>query len=526
MRPVYRSDRTYSFQVDGMAQAYVLGCGAIIWDTGIGKGHLAMGVSGLAFEDADVDCALIICEKNKLFEWEEDFKNFTSLRPYVYHGPRRKKLTDGAVEADVVITTYETCRNDSVIVTKGPSGRGRALEDGPFLEWLLTRRPMVVYDESTKLGNRSSQLYKAHAHLLKQLRKANPQLRVLGLTGTPVESDIETAFNQFRLIDPPRMPSVGDFEKMMIKGWRTIENAQGRVVARVPIWNRERLPDFAAICGPMILRKRKTDPDVVAEFPQQVEEIRNIEMKPEHKKLYRLVEGLGWDDDGDFTDVPGLGVVLRQVAGHPRALLYGHSRLAQELVGGLGAKYLKSVPSSKSEALCEYLRPLVTGQGAKVIVFTFFGQSVLPALDEDLRAIGLPVFVNHGQMTSRQQHDAVQSFRMSPQPAVLLTSDAGARGINVPEASYVVEYESALTHAGRVQRMNRAHRLTSKGAGVECVHCMTFVLTGTAERFIVDNMLARNAVQDTLLGDEEAEGDFLTAADRRVMFSMARQKSK
>ena len=524
-RPIYHSDRTYDFQVDGIAYGYLLGRAAAIWDTGIGKSHLAMGITGLAFEDAEIDCALIVCERNKLHEWDEDFTAFTTLTPFIYHGPNRMKKLLAAERPDVIITTYETSRNDSATVETGPSGRGRALRNGPFLEQLFDRCPMVVYDESTKLGNRSSQLYKAHAHLLRQLRKANPDLRVLGLTATPVESNVETAFNQFRLIDPARMPKVGDFEEMMIKGWREIKSPQGRIVARAPIWNRDRLDEFAQICAPMILRKRKTDPDVIDEFPKQVEEARFVDMKPEHKKLYQLVEGLAWDDEGDLQDVPGLGAVLRQVAGHPGALLWGHSRLAQELVAGLGAQYLSSVPSSKSEALLEYLRPLVLGQGAKVMVFTFFGQSVLHALRQDLDQAKIPLVLNHGGMSAREQHEAIQGFRQREDAAVLLSSDAGAKGINVPEASYVIEYESARTHAGRTQRMNRAHRITSKEAGVESVHCMTFVLTGTIERMIVDDMLTRNATQDTLLGDDEAEA-FVSAADRRLMFSLARKRSR
>jgi SNF2 family DNA or RNA helicase len=521
-KPVYRSDRVYEFQVDGIAYGYLLERAAFIWDTGMGKSHAAMGIGGLSFEFEDVDLVLLVAEKNKIHEWAEDFAKYTTLTPYVYHGPTRAKKLDAA-GADVVITTYETARNDCAVTVTGPSGRGKTLAEGPFLEWLAGRRVMVVYDECTKLGNRSSQLYKNHAYLLKQLRKKNPGLRVYGLTATPVERDIETAFNQFRLIAPKLMPTVGEFEKNAIKAWREIKKGN-RVVARAPIWNRSYIPVFAELCAPMIIRKRKTDADVIAEFPQQVEEVRNVDMRPEEKKLYQLVEGLAWDDEGDLQDVPGLWMILRQIAGHPASLLWGRSELAQELVAGLGAQYLGQVPSAKAEALLEYLKPLVLGQGAKAMVFTYFGQSVLHALRQDLEQAGLPFFLNHGGLSAVEQHKTIQAFRESDEPAVLLTSDAGARGINVPEATYVVEYESGLTHSKRIQRMNRIHRIDSEAA---CVHCMTFVLTGTVERQIVDNMLARNAVQDALLGDDVADEEaFLTAADRRLMFSISRKRSK
>lgn len=521
-RPIYYSERSYDFQINDLAEAYVLERAAVIWDTGMGKSHIGMGLAGLAHEDEEVDLTLIVAEKNKIHEWAADFAKYTTLDAFVYHGPNRlQKLHK--YRPSVVVTTYETARNDAAVPVKGPSGRGRTLADGLFLDYLLDHKVMIVYDESTKLGNRSSQLYKSHAYLLRRLRKANPRLRVYGLTATPVERNIETAFNQFRLIDPARMPLVGDFELSAIKGWREIKKGN-RVVARVPNWNKDYIPVFSKICAPMIIRRRKTDPDVIEQFPKQVEEVRNVDMKVDHKKLYQLIEGLAWDDEGELADMPGLWTILRQVAGHPASLLWGRSQLATELVAGLGAQYLGQVSSTKSEALLEYLKPLVEGQGAKAMVFTFFGQSVLHALRQDFERAGLPFFVNHGGLSAGEQHETIQAFRRSEHPSVLLTSDAGARGINVPEATYVVEYESALTHATRIQRMNRVHRINSTAASV---HCMTFVQTGTVEQRIVDNMLARNAAQDVLLGDAEVDEEaFLSAQDRRLMFSISRKRSK
>jgi SNF2 family DNA or RNA helicase len=103
---------------------------------------------------------------------------------------------------------------------------------------------------------------------------------------------------------------------------------------------------------------------------------------------------------------------------------------------------------------------------------------------------------------------------------VLLASDAGARGINVPEATYVVEYDVA-THAVRLQRMNRSHRIDSTA---ETVHCMSFVLDGTVEEDIVGRMLERNHTADTLLGDTDAGEDFISAADRREIFESRRKR--
>jgi superfamily II DNA or RNA helicase len=519
---VYFSPRVYDFQARGIAESVLMGDVMAVWDTGIGKSHLAMGASGILFEDGLIDLVLLVAEKNKIHEWVADFKKFTALEPFLYHGPKRKKLferhrgPDGfEAHTDVVVSTYETLRSDVATFVKGP-GRGTSIRDGEMLTWLRGRRIMVVYDEIGKLGpSRSSKLYKAHAYLLKELRKLDPNLRVLGLTATPISRDWENAFNELRLVQPEAMPTVGDFDKLMVKSRHPVYGT--------PTWRGENIEQFVAMCEPLIIRKRKTDADVIDQFPKQVEEVRRVSLIKAHKELYDLVESLAFDDAGNYMEVPGLWTLLRQVAGHPAALCHSAEKgtqLAQMLCEGLGESFLRAVPSSKSEALLSYLKPLVLGQGAKVMVFTFFGQSVLRELKREISAEGMAVYPYHGGMSAAQQRDMLADFRRSSGAGVLLASDSGARGINVPEATYVVEYEVA-THAVRLQRMNRSHRIDSTA---ETVHCMSLVLDGTVEENVVATMLARNTASDTLLGDHDAGADFTTAEDRRRIFESRRKK--
>jgi SNF2 family DNA or RNA helicase len=517
---MYFSERVYDFQADGIAEAYLMKRRMAVFDTGLGKTHLAMGTAGLAFEDGEIDLTLIIAEKNKIREWVADFKKFTRLEPVLYHGTgreRRLEKAHKAGKAQVVVSTYETIRNDCAAFLKNPGGRGIVIRDGKLMPFLRGRKILAVYDEMAKLGaSRSSKLYKGHHYLLKELRKLDPDLRVLGLTATPISRDWENAFNELRLVEPGQMPTVTGFDDLMVRSRHPVYGTA--------TWRTENIPAFVSLCEPLIIRKRKTDPDVIEEFPKQIEEVRQVEMGKAQRELYELVEGLAWDDAGNFQEVPGLYVALRQLAGHPASIIHSAangSQIPQMLLEGLGEDFLRSVPSAKTEALLEYLRPLVLGQGAKVMVFTYFGQSVLRELARELSDAGIPMYLNHGGLTGKAQHDAIDAFRTSSGPGVLLSSDAGARGINVPEATYIVEYESALSYANRTQRMNRSHRIDSTAASV---HCMTFVLDGTVEETIVSSMLARNEATDTLLGDTDAGEDFVSAGDRRRLFSMARAR--
>jgi SNF2 family DNA or RNA helicase len=515
---VYHSPRgLYPFQATGIADGYlrlemhgqwdgVL----VVWDTGTGKTHFAMSLAALLYEDDEIDAVLLVAEKGKVGEWEADFRAYTSLVPFLHHGTGREKRFQKTGIPDVLVTTYETAKADLAKKVKVPGKRGTSWQDNWLLDTYRGLRVLVVYDEITKLKNRGADNYKAHQHALKALSKA-AHLRVVGLTATPVEKDYEDAFNQGRLLRPDLMPTVAEFEQRFVKG----RDPFGR-----PTYRNEVMHEFAALMRPLILRKRKTDPDVIDQFPKQVEESRHISLPEPQYAFYEAIEALGQEYLEEHDEpMPGLWTVLRQIAAYPESLLHSQGALSQQIVAAFGAEYLTGVPSGKREALLEWLEPVVLGQGDKAVVFTFFGQSVLPLLARDLRKAGMRVFQNHGQMSTSQQTENRQGFRQHTGPAVFLTSDAGARGLNLPEALYVAEYESALTFANRTQRLNRIHRIDSVHPSVLA---MTFFADYTVEDLIAHNMINRNEQHDVLLDDSDSGENFISAAHRRAMLSIAR----
>jgi SNF2 family DNA or RNA helicase len=500
------------FQLDLMARCYLLRRSMVVADMGLGKTHVGMGLGAYTIMKGGADLLVIVCEKNKLRDWKDEIAAHTSLGPVImYYGPdRAKRLARGG---QVLITTYETARQD---LATWASRAARKAADGPLTAWLSCRRPAFIYDEaSAKLGNRSSTLYKSHAHMLRQLRKLDPQLVICYLTGTPIERDWENAFNALRLLVPGRMPTVKDFESTYTYG----RDDYGRLRFR-----RERMDGFAALCAPAILRKRKTDADVRDQFPDKTEVFERPEMgETLQAKLYKAVEDLAWDEHGEPREVPGLAMALRQLAGHPQAVMRaahnGGSQLAALLAEEMRPRLMAS-PSAKTELLLAYARQILD-EDAKVVVFTFFGQSVLPVLADKLRADGIPLFTVHGGMAEGAQHEERTRFRRCAGGAVLLSSDAGARGVNLPEASTVIEYECGTTSALRQQRFGRAHRIGHGGLPLTCV---TLVLEGTIEVPLLRQALRRNEMQDQLLGDAGAE-EYTTAADRRWMFACARKRN-
>lgn len=515
----------FPFQAEGIAQAYLSsengGGNLVVWSTGLGKSHFGMRMSTLLAEDMrdqirSHDLTVLVCEKAKISEWAEDFAKYTRQSSRIHHGSiRMRKLAKEGLP-DVLITTYETAKADLVRFVKTPGKRGTSIAHGPLLDVIEPLSVLWICDEMGKLRNRTSDNYKAFQYTFNKMRKSNPKdHRVFGLTATPIEKDWEDAFNQCRLIRPDLMPTIGEFESYFVKSRDPFGRARYR---------QERMSEFALLCRPVILRKRKTDPDVIDQFPKQMEEARHLTMAPDQAGLYEMVESLGY---GLEEPLPGLWTALRQIAGGPASLVRsaqtGDSVLAKSLVAELGEQYLLGISSVKEQALIEYLTPLVKDEGAKAVVFSFFGQTVLPLLASRLRQSGFKVYVNHGGLSSGEMGRVRQAFRDDPAPCVFLTSDAGSRGINLPEATYVIEFESALTYANRTQRLNRIHRIDSQSTSVTC---MTFVVDHTVEVAIMQKMSERNAQSDILLDDLDAGEAFMTASDRSQALQIARLSKK
>jgi SNF2 family DNA or RNA helicase len=491
----------YPFQTNDIARALVMRSegtphGMFQWDTGLGKSIAALALAAFTLEDEAADVVLLVCEKIKLKEWLADFEQFTRLSARIHHGPSRKGKVTKLGMPKVIISTYETLKADLVSFEPNAGGRGKHATHGWLMDELVASglKPMVIMDEADKLSNRTSANYKSWDHVLRTFRKLWSLTPVYMLTATSVRKDLENSFNQLRLLAPKSMPKINEFEKYFMRG----RDMFGR-----PRYHEYRIPEFVTMAQPLLFTKSKEDPDVRDQFPVMTEEAMWTDLEGPQRELYDCVYDL--DADGDL-------MALRQICAHPASLIYsaehGTSDLTKTLVQELGEDYLRALPSAKTDRLVEYLRPLVNGQGAKAVVFSFFGPSVLPLLKAALEAKGI-------QCWSHNEDGGIEAFKSSRLPGVLLASDAAARGINLPEASYLVEYDIATTYGARTQRINRISRI---GQGGPTATVRTMLARKSVEIGLMYAMLRGNGHSDYLLGKEDG-ADCMTAAMRRRLLT-------
>lgn len=523
------------------------------WDTGTGKSMLALAGISQLFSDEAVDVAWVICEQNKITEWVADFETHTRLRVLPYRGTpaKRAKIRESIGTPDgpqVLVTTYETSRNDLGKMAK----KSKTFTEGPLIETMLAQRGVaLVYDEVSRLGNRyekahynrsvgayiparGSVTYKAHETLLGQLRASECNLWVAGLTATKIERSPENYYNIARLLDPKLVPSVKKFNEDYVT-WRDAVTGRASYcnISPTDLHRHDWVTPLSEVIAPLVDYKSKLDPDVRREFPTATEEPIVVELSKDHRELYDAVDAIGSDpelfpDGMSEAEEQVMFTVLRQVAAHPGALALSPSAqepgtIANLIVSKVGADRLAEIGSAKLDVLVDRLKPLVKGQGAQVVVFTFFGRSVLPLLQARLIAEGFTVAPYHGGLSDREKEANRTGFR-SGDFEILLSSDAGARGLNIPEAQYVVNYELCLTHAKTVQRVNRISRM---GSGHGWVTAYSMVAADTIEEQILGLNLQRQSWEEQLTesGDSTTEGDGggegMTVQERRSLFAAA-----
>lgn len=478
------------YQVTDTARAVALRSAVLGWDPGMGKSRGLLALACRLMDDGVIDAVLLVCEQNKLDEWHRDIATLTAATHLRHHGSARLEALANAGMPQILLTTYETAKIDALSEDGG---------DGPLTRAVLGRRVLVAYDEMPKLAEASSGLYRAHCHLLSRL----PEVRVIGLTATPYTRDWDSVYNMFLMICPQVLPSREEFERHCVLR----REPRGKTVF---IEHNIETMLLQAI-RPYLLRRRKTDPAVARLFPRMLELVVHTAMGDLQSQGYEILAEYGVQEADAGREVPGLWNVLRMMAAYPEALMGADGRLAARIVRQFGEQTLTAMRPGKLDHL-QALAGRAVAEGHKTLIFSFFGPTVLPLLARDLAPLGVPVLLYYGEMGVSARAKALQAFREHEGPAVLLSSDAGSRGINVPEATRLIEYECALTFGVSAQRRNRIHRLDSPHPEVRCA---SLVALDTVEEAVAHVMLRRNGETDRTLGDDVVRSPGFTSADQR-----------
>jgi len=243
----------------------------------------------------------------------------------------------------------------------------------------------------------------------------------------------------------------------------------------------------------LVARARARNPDAPPGFTiTQLERTAASSLWAARARMAALIGDLEADDDYEGSDsepVSGAG------AGTGRDVFLDDAVLRVE-----SAAARLPERDTKLERFIELVEQLRAEQpGRKILVFTFF-RSTLRHLTTRLRRAGVECLSIWGADPPEQRADIINTFRESPDVAVLVSTEVGSEGLDFQFCDAVVNYDLPWNPMRVEQRIGRIDRFGQRAPRVVVA---SFFAEETIDTRILDRLYARIGVFERSIGELE-----------------------
>jgi superfamily II DNA or RNA helicase len=462
--------RLRAYQQDGFAWLaflweHRLG-GILADDMGLGKTLQCLAlISHARQHDPAAGPFLIVAPTSVVANWAAESARFVPDLKVVPVSGTVARLGQGlrelTVGADAVITTYTLLRIDFAAYAEvGWSG--------------------LLLDEAQQAKNRQSKVYRCARRLAAPVK--------IAITGTPLENNLMELWSLLSITAPGLFPNPDRFRDYYA---RPVER-QG---------DTERLAQLQRRIKPLI--RRRTKEQVAADLPAKQEQVLEVELHPQHRKVYQTwlqrerqkVLGLIGDMNSNrFTIFRSL-TVLRQLSLHAGLVDQAHASLA----------------SAKIDALLEKLDEVTRG-GHRALVFSQF-TGFLGKVRDRLEAEGMLYSYLDG--STRDRAAAVRRFKEGAAPVFLISLKAGGFGLNLADADYCFLLDPWWNPATEAQAVDRAHRIGQ----TRSVMVYRLVAKDTIEEKVMALKAKKARLFSSVMDDGNVFGTTFDADDIRALLS-------
>ncbi len=439
------------YQVNGFAwlsRMLSLNLGACLADDmGLGKTLQVLTLlEALRQRQGDAKVLLVV-PASLLGNWEREIRQFVPDLPFCrLHGATAPKLEKILADTDtfLYLTTY------------GIAARLQGLRSRTW--------DLLILDEAQAIKNPGTRQTRAVKELSARGR--------IAMTGTPIENDLSNLWSLFDFLNTGLLGTAKEFDRF------------SRELAAAP----EGYMRLRRMVSPFILRRLKTDKNVISDLPEKIDVTDCITLSKRQVVLYRQELQ---EIEQKLPQLDGMerrGVVLaaiskfKQICNHPDQYL-GLEEYAPEESGKF--EYLREI--------CETIRD----RHERVLIFTQY-REITPALDNFLSGVfGRRGLVLHGGTPVRTRPKLVEAFNGDEYvPYMVLTLKAGGTGLNLTKANHVVLFDRWWNPAVENQAMDRAFRIGQK----KNVFVHRFVAGGTIEEKIDEMIRLKQQLADDVVG--------------------------
>ena len=434
-------------------------------DMGLGKtAQLIAFISNLKQEGMLIKPTLVVCPTSVINNWEREVKKFTpTLKTIIHHGDKRykgKAFAKATKNKQLVITSYSLAYRDRDTLAS--------------IEW-----QGIVVDEAQNIKNPQAKQSQA----VRQLRAG---FRI-ALTGTPVENRLSELWSILDFLNPGYLGNSQFFQRRFA----------------IPIekyGDKDSLQTLRSLVQPFILRRLKTDKDIIQDLPEKQEMNVFCGLSTEQAKLYQELVDKSLQEINESEGIKRRGLILtllmklKQICNHP-------AHFKKEKIISSGAR------SGKLLRLEEMLEELLA-EGDRGLIFTQFsewGKLLQPYLEQKL---AIETLFLYGATSRLQRQEMIDRFQNDPQgpPIFILSLKAGGTGLNLTRANHVFHVDRWWNPAVENQATDRAFRIGQK----RNVQVHKFICTGTLEEKINEMIESKKQLAEQTIDVGE---DWLTELD-------------
>ncbi len=407
---------------------------------------------------------LLVIPASLIGNWQKEIEKFApEMSVTVLHG--KEAASDLEKENSFLyITTY---------------GMASRLEELKNTFW-----DILILDEAQAIKNPGTKQTKTIKMIKAKTR--------LAMTGTPIENKLSDLWSLFDFIDPGLLGSAKEFTDFTKKmGTNSSDYAKLR-----------------NIVSPFILRRLKTDKNVISDLPEKIE---IKEYAALSKKQIVLYNKLVKDIEAKLNASEGIerkGLVLgsiikfKQICNHPDEYL--------------GLNEYKPDYSGKFEQLKDICENIYEKR-ERVLVFTQFKEMTEPIaafLEKVFKREGL---VLHGGTSVKKRGEMVEAFNGEEYiPFMVLSLKAGGVGLNLTAANHVIHFDRWWNPAVENQATDRAFRIGQ----TKNVMVHKFVTTGTIEEKIDLMIEEKQKLAGDIIGSSGE--NWITELDNKELMELFR----
>ncbi|MCL1079265.1 DEAD/DEAH box helicase [Parashewanella spongiae] len=425
-------------------------------DMGLGK---TMQVISLLLRSPQKQPAILIAPTSVVGNWFKELQKFApEIKALIHHGSNRKNIAfaDQVAQYQVVITSYGLLRKDKTI-----------LKD---IDW-----SRIIIDEAQNIKNPMAQQTKALLSLSAPSR--------LALTGTPIENRLMDLWSIFNFLNPGLLGSQASFRKQFETPIQRDNNlVQNKLLKR--------------IVEPFILRRLKTDKNIIQDLPDKIEQKVYCQLSGEQASLYQTlvdeiteqIEEAESDNAKQKAVMLSALLKLKQCCNHPAQLLQDGSDFSVER-------------SIKLQRLVELCTEAMNNQES-ILIFSQFtdicGQLELLLKKQH----GFNTYYLHGGTSRTKREKMVDEFQQTETaPSIFILSlKAGGVGITLTKANHVIHFDRWWNPAVENQATDRAFRIGQN----KTVFAHKFISIGTIEEKIDDMLESKQKIADSIVGADES----------------------